>query len=105
MVAANRNRAVVRSNPSPKHPKILTAADSFARATCGASLEGVARGKFMATRVLVADSSLALLNSYRKFLARDGFDVVTVSDGLECLAKLRTYVPDMVVIDLDLPWG
>jgi len=59
----------------------------------------------MHIRVLIADSDRSLLNSYREFLGRDGFDVSTAADGLECLAKLREWEPDVLVVEVEMPWG
>ena len=56
-------------------------------------------------RVLIADRDETLLNAYREYLLRDGFDVVTAMDGLDCVAKLRSFVPDLLVLDPELPWG
>ena len=59
----------------------------------------------MAFRVLIADSDRSLLDTYGAFLSRDGFDVVTACDGLECIRKLRAWRPDVMVLDLNIPWG
>ena len=55
--------------------------------------------------VLLAEADRDLRNGYSDFLSRHGFQVDTVTNGLECLAKLRRFVPDMLVLDLELPWG
>jgi CheY-like chemotaxis protein len=34
-----------------------------------------------------------------------GFDVVTTCSGLECAARLRERVPDVLVLEAHLPWG
>jgi DNA-binding response OmpR family regulator len=56
-------------------------------------------------RVLLADRDETLLAQYREFLLRDGFDVITAFDGLDCVAKLRLFVPDILVVDPGLLWG
>jgi DNA-binding response OmpR family regulator len=56
-------------------------------------------------RVLLADPDGELLQCYRAFLMRDGFDVLTAADALECVARLRSFVPDALVLDPVLPWG
>lgn len=55
--------------------------------------------------VLLAEADRELRYAYHWFLTRHGFDVETAADGLDCLAKLRRFVPDLVVLDLELPWG
>ena len=59
----------------------------------------------MSTRVLIADPDESLLCSYRSALSRTGFQVATASNGLECVAILRSFVPDVLVLELDMPWG
>jgi DNA-binding response OmpR family regulator len=59
----------------------------------------------MRNRVLLADPDEQLLASYREFLLRDGFDVMTATDALDCVAKLRSFPPDVLVLDPALPWG
>ncbi len=59
----------------------------------------------MHNRVLIADKDESLLETYREFLLRDGFDVVTAADGLDCVAKLRAFTPDVLVLEPQLPWG
>jgi len=56
-------------------------------------------------RVLIADPDQALLTSYRDFLSQEGFQVATASTGLECVAELRTFAPDVLVLEPELPWG
>jgi DNA-binding response OmpR family regulator len=59
----------------------------------------------MNNRILIADKDESLLATYREFLLRDGFDVVTATDGLDCVAKLRAFEPDVLVLEPELPWG
>lgn len=59
----------------------------------------------MSTRVLIADTDQSLLNSYRECFARNGFEVATAVSGLDCVAKLRRFNPDVMVLELDMPWG
>lgn len=59
----------------------------------------------MPTRILIAVPDDSLANSYEEFLCRDGFDVATVTNGLDCLAKLCTWTPDVLVLELDMPKG
>ena len=58
----------------------------------------------MPIRVLIADPDEALLRSYRRFLSRNGFHVVTATSGVDCSEKLRTFDPDVVVMELHTPW-
>ena len=40
---------------------------------------------------------------YRDYLEYAGFDVQTARDGHEALAKARTVMPDLILMDLSLP--
>ena len=55
--------------------------------------------------VLCADADRELRDVYVWLLSSYGFRVETADDGLECLAKLRQFVPDLLLLDLELPWG
>src|SRR3954466_10169411 len=54
-------------------------------------------GQARSIRALIADPDESLLRSYREWLAAVGFEVVTAANGLECLAHLRNWVPDILV--------
>lgn len=56
-------------------------------------------------RVLIADSDASLLESYLEYLDSRGFDVAIATNGLECLGKLREFVPHVLVLEPSLPWG
>lgn len=59
----------------------------------------------MVVRVLVADPDEYLLRCYRHDLEQRGFQVVTVTSGLECIEKLRAADADVLVMEPSLPWG
>lgn len=56
-------------------------------------------------RVLMADPDESLPSVYRAALSRDGFELVTALNGLECVARLRERVPDVLVLEPRMPWG
>jgi DNA-binding response OmpR family regulator len=55
-------------------------------------------------RVLIADPDERLLATYREHLWAD-FDLVTATNGVECLARLRERTPDVLVLEPELLWG
>ena len=55
-------------------------------------------------RVLIADPDESLMAEYREH-SREGFEIVTVPNGLECVDRLREQVPDVLVLEPQLPWG
>jgi DNA-binding NtrC family response regulator len=56
-------------------------------------------------RVLIADPDIALLTMYRQSLQRYGFEVASASGGVECVARLRAFRPEVLVLEPDLLWG
>jgi DNA-binding response OmpR family regulator len=56
-------------------------------------------------KILLADPDEMLLDEYEHFLCQACFNVATAKSGLECVAKLRSFVPDVLVLEPDLPWG
>jgi CheY-like chemotaxis protein len=56
-------------------------------------------------RVLLSHPDLGVLSACQERLANGGFAVAAAPSGLECLARLRSFTPDVLVLDMDLPWG
>ena len=56
-------------------------------------------------RVLMADPDESLQPVYREPLLQEGFELATAASGLECVARLRERVPDVLVLEPQLPWG
>ncbi len=55
--------------------------------------------------VLLAEADRELRDTYRCFLSRRGFHVDNADNGLACVAKLRRFVPELLILDLELPCG
>jgi CheY-like chemotaxis protein/two-component sensor histidine kinase len=56
-----------------------------------------------ATKVLVIDDEETVRDLMRRFLVREGFDVVTARDGAEGLALARQLHPAMITLDVMMP--
>jgi DNA-binding response OmpR family regulator len=54
-------------------------------------------------RVLVVDDEDHILELARLYLSREGYQIETVSDGAEALARFGQVKPDLVVLDIMLP--
>ena len=54
-------------------------------------------------RVLVVDDEPHLLNAIQLYLEDEGFLVLTAPDGMAALEKVRTLLPDVVVLDVQMP--
>ncbi|HEY8505976.1 MAG TPA: response regulator [Gemmataceae bacterium] len=59
----------------------------------------------MRRAVLIADGDVSLLKLFESFLSRHGYAVDTAGDTLDCLGKLRRCHYQLLVLDLELPWG
>jgi DNA-binding NtrC family response regulator len=55
--------------------------------------------------LLVANSDNATSGLYNHYFSSVGYRVETVSDGLACLNRIRQGLPDMLLLDQELPWG
>jgi DNA-binding NtrC family response regulator len=45
------------------------------------------------------------LTVYRESLSREGFELETAISGVECVARLRERVPDVLLLEPRMPWG
>lgn len=59
----------------------------------------------MSVHLLLAESDPTLRSELAGYFLSIGFEVETVNDGLECLDRLRSIRPEVLVIDADLTWG
>ena len=59
----------------------------------------------MSIRVLVAEREAVHAEVYSRFLLGLGYQVETASDGLECVRKLQTARPRLLVLAWELLWG
>jgi len=54
-------------------------------------------------KILVIDDDLGIVRLIEKRLSENGFKVNTAFDGEQGLAKLSTYVPDLILLDVEMP--
>jgi len=57
----------------------------------------------MSQKILVVEDDLTLMETLEYNLVRQGYEVVTASDGLKALELARQERPDMIVLDILLP--
>ena len=60
-------------------------------------------GEIMNARILVVDDEAHILEFVRGYLERDGYEVLTASDGDEALELANQAHPDLLVLDVMLP--
>lgn len=54
-------------------------------------------------KILVVDDDPDILEAVGMILETRGYDVVFARDGVECLGKLSTEKPDLIILDLLMP--
>ncbi len=54
-------------------------------------------------RILIADDEPAIVMAVRDELEFEGYDVTTAATGLEAIEAVRSFRPDMLLLDLMLP--
>lgn len=54
-------------------------------------------------KILVVEDDKFLASAYRIKLAKAGFDVQLALDGNEAFARLETFFPDLILLDLIMP--
>ncbi len=52
---------------------------------------------------MVVDDSITMRKATGNFLKRNGFTVITARDGLEAIALLHEQVPDIILLDIEMP--
>ena len=55
------------------------------------------------SRVLIVDDDLACLKILKKFLEKDGYQVIAVEDGRQALARAHGAKPDLIICDWMMP--
>jgi len=54
-------------------------------------------------KIMVVDDEQSLIELVRAILGQEGFDVITVYSGPECLEKLKSEKPDLILMDMMMP--
>lgn len=57
----------------------------------------------MPARILVVDDDTAIVEVLRRFLVREGYTVVTASNGVEALERVSMEHPDLILLDVTMP--
>lgn len=54
-------------------------------------------------KIMVVDDEENLTELVRAILEQENYDVITASNGEECLDKLKTVKPDLILLDMMMP--
>ena len=55
-------------------------------------------------KVLVVDDEADVLSYLKVFLADNGYEVITAKDGKECFDKANSELPDLITLDISMPY-
>ncbi len=53
--------------------------------------------------VMVVDDSLTVRKITSRLLTREGFEIITAKDGLDALQVIGENVPDVILLDIEMP--
>ncbi len=56
-----------------------------------------------ATTIMVVDDSITVRKVTARFLTRQGMEVLTAKDGLDAVEKLHDRIPDLMLLDIEMP--
>jgi len=54
-------------------------------------------------KILIADDFLDNVSLMARYLKGEGFNYITASDGMEVLEKTRSEMPDLILLDINMP--
>jgi len=57
----------------------------------------------MKKRILVIDDAPDILDLLQNVLEREGYEVITATDGRSALEQIMRMVPDLILLDLSMP--
>ncbi|MCF6300835.1 MAG: response regulator, partial [Proteobacteria bacterium] len=55
------------------------------------------------TTIMVVDDSITMRRAGERMLTRNEFEVVTAKDGIDALSKLQEQIPDLMLLDIEMP--
>lgn len=61
-------------------------------------------GKYEGKRILIVEDDFFVRDIYQKKLGDAGFVVDTAADGLEGMERLREAMPDLIILDIFMPY-
>jgi len=53
--------------------------------------------------IMIVDDSITVRKVTARFLKRQGMEVLTAKDGLDAIAQLQEHIPDLMLLDVEMP--
>ncbi len=70
----------------------------------GIRVNGMEHSKFAGKKILVMEDDFFVRDIYQRKLREYGFEVESAVDGIEGMKRLRKAVPDLVMLDIFMPY-
>jgi chemosensory pili system protein ChpA (sensor histidine kinase/response regulator) len=96
-------RVVLILNPVPLALRRASLPGTAAERKAPAESVQVSAATLQPPMVLVVDDSLTVRKITTRLLTREGFRVDSAKDGVDALEKMRDLVPDVVLLDVEMP--
>ena len=58
---------------------------------------------FIAKKILIVEDNPGALRAFSYMLGKEGYEVITASDGMTGLSKAKVENPDLLILDVTLP--
>lgn len=55
-------------------------------------------------KILIAEDDTLILKTLQLCLQKDGYDIICTMDGLEAIEKIEENKPDLIIVDIMLPY-
>jgi len=81
----------------------LTRADTTPQYVPSQVTETVKEEKQTAKTIMVVDDSITVRKVTARLLKRQGMDVLTAKDGLDAVTILQEHIPDLMLLDVEMP--
>jgi chemosensory pili system protein ChpA (sensor histidine kinase/response regulator) len=85
-------------NPAPLVQRIAKQIPAI-----GAAAPTVPTVETVAPTIMVVDDSLTVRKITTRLLAKEGYQVVTAKDGVDALQHLQDILPDVMLVDIEMP--
>jgi CheY-like chemotaxis protein len=67
------------------------------------AIDGWVMSRSLKHRILVVDDEESIRVVFAQLLQREGYEVATAENGFDALLKLKEFVPDVIISDLNMP--
>jgi chemosensory pili system protein ChpA (sensor histidine kinase/response regulator) len=88
---------------APEPPESPEETGTTAEAAGGGTAGGAAAGAALGASVMVVDDSLTVRRVTQRLLERNGLRPVLAKDGIDALREVQEHVPDLMLVDIEMP--